>query len=401
MGSLPILDIKSFNEYIPENDQCIMFENENNVCINNLFAMGTFDDIILNINKYLKYNKIHYIDVDSLSEDVNLNINNNDIIVFNKDDTVSNIPKIYKNLKPLERLSENMLLFKKDLSSVLVIDDKFKNESIYVDNNSSLIKINLKKNNIQCKDDVCVVNPSKLTKKESKKSRKHKHSKNDTKIVVIPQTPKNSPKTDDEKKSEPVTRVVNIEPQTDSSNKSENPKPVQHSEPVSPIRKNIIRITKSKRNNKNNLNAKLLTNYKNVKNNKMASYILDKNIDDEGNCEVLFTSDSVDIDLNELRDCNLINLKFKSSATPTDTANATIDMKSLLSSGSTSKILSVSAREMEEISPLDDKEMTNGNTMMYFGIFIIIVLIIGAIYYFYFMKNKKPGLPNKSALELS
>jgi len=243
MGSLPILDIKSFNEYIPENDQCIMFENENNVCINNLFAMGTFDDIILNINKYLKYNKIHYIDVDSLLDDVNLTINNNDIIVFNKDDTVSDIPKIYKNIKPLERLSENMLLFKKDLSSVLVIDDKFKNESIYVDNNSSLVKINLKKNNIHCKDDVCIINPSTLTKKESKKSRKQKH-KNHGKIVVVPETPKVSTKVNDEKKSNTVIQITPAKPQPDSSNKSEISKPIKSSTPVSPIRKNVIRITK-------------------------------------------------------------------------------------------------------------------------------------------------------------
>ena len=119
MGSLPILDIKSFNEYIPENDQCVMFENENTTCINNLFAMGTYDDVILNINKYLKYNQIHYIDLDTLDSNLDLNVKNEDIIVFNNELITNDIPKIYKSIEPKEKLTKNMILFKKDLSSVL------------------------------------------------------------------------------------------------------------------------------------------------------------------------------------------------------------------------------------------------------------------------------------------
>ena len=34
MGSLSILDIKTFNEYIPDKDECVIFDNENELCIN-------------------------------------------------------------------------------------------------------------------------------------------------------------------------------------------------------------------------------------------------------------------------------------------------------------------------------------------------------------------------------
>jgi len=126
----------------------------------------------------------------------------------------------------------------------------------------------------------------------------------------------------------------------------------------------------------------------------MSSYILEKNIDDEGNCEILFENDNIDIDLEEIKDCNLINLKFKNEQNKEDVANATVDVKSILNNSKNSKRINVSAKEMEEVKPLQEKNTSSNNdNVMTFFIILIIVVILGLLFYFFYYKkrNASPG----------
>ena len=424
MGSLPILDIKSINEYIPENDQWIMFENENNTCINNLFAMGTFDDIILNIGKYLKYNQLHYIDLDTLNSNLNIDVKKNDVLVFNHD-LNNNITKIYKSIEPVQKLTENMAFFKKDLSSVLFVDKNFNNRTLFVENyNNDLVKINI---NIE-KDNINDISLSKkknktefdLNDKKQKKSKKIKDKKSEKKnkddfdtIKISKERKEKTNKVvidlnDKKKKKEKSIKKQKNENEDEfdklkiskikKEKKSVNDSKINKDKPSIKTIKKFDLNDKQKNiyenNDNNNLNAKLLTNYKNVKNNKMSSYILEKNIDDEGNCEILFENDNIDIDLEEIKDCNLINLKFKNEQNKEDVANATVDVKSILNNSKNSKRINVSAKEMEEVKPLQDKNTSSNNdNVMTFFIILIIVVILGLLFYFFYYKkrNASPG----------
>lgn len=421
MGSLPILDIKSFNEYIPENDQCIMFENENNTCINNLFAMGTFDDIILNIGKYLKYNQLHYIDLDTLNSNLNIDVKKNDVLVFNHD-LNNNITKIYKSIEPVQKLTENMAFFKKDLSSVLFVDKNFNNRTLFVENyNNDLLKINI---NIEKDNNNDVVLSKKKNKsefdlndKKQRKSKKIKDKKSEKKtkdnfnmIKVSKERKRKSDKividlNDKKKKKEKNIKKQKNEHEDEfdklkiskikKEKKSVNDSKINKDKPnIKTIKKFDLNdkqknIYEENNNDNNNLNAKLLTNYKNVKNNKMSSYILEKNIDDEGNCEILFENDNIDIELEEIKDCNLINLKFKNEQNKEDVANATVDVKSILNNSKNSKKINVSAKEMEEVKPLQEKNTSSNNdNVMTFFIILIIVVILGLLFYFFYYKKR-------------
>jgi len=434
MGSLPILDIKSFNEYIPENDQCIMFENENNTCINNLFAMGTYDDIILNIGKYLKYNQLHYIDLDTLNSNLNIDVKKNDVLVFNHD-LNNDITKIYKSIEPVQKLTENMAFFKKDFSSVLFVDKNFNNRTLFVENyNNDLIKININIENDNNNDIILSKKKNKefnLDDKKQKKSKKIKDRKSDKKnkddfdmikistdkkaksdkifIELDDKKEKKDKKIKKEKKSKSEKsskkqefgdefdklKISKIKKEKKIVNDSKNNKDKSTNKLIKKFDLNDKQknIYEENNNDNNNLNAKLLTNYKNVKNNKMSSYILEKNIDDEGNCEILFENDNIDIDLEEIKDCNLINLKFKNEQNKEDVANATVDVKSILNNSKNSKKINVSAKEMEEVKPLQEKNTSSNNdNVMTFFIILIIVVILGLLFYFFYYKKRNANL---------
>jgi len=125
----------------------------------------------------------------------------------------------------------------------------------------------------------------------------------------------------------------------------------------------------------------------------MSSYVLEKNIDDEGNCELIFNNENIDVDFEDIKECNLINLKYINSKSESDTANATIDIKSLLNNPTTSntKKLNVSAKEMDEVSPIKEKQTSNSsNYLTAFIIIIIILVILFLVYYFWYLKKPIP-----------
>ena len=140
------------------------------------------------------------------------------------------------------------------------------------------------------------------------------------------------------------------------------------------------------------INAKLLTNYKKLKNdNKMSAYVLEKNIDDEGNCEIMFNNDNIDVDLDDIKDCNLVNLKFKNNKNENDTANATIDVRTVLNNSKNAKKINVAAKEMEEVKPLQEKETSDNNGFMLFFFVLVIIIILAVLFYFFYYKKRNDG----------